>query len=230
MTVPRSAALSAAFLLLFSSMVVSTPDKTLDLPITKDAPGVLVPAPVTTNDETQDPRDEPPPVFYGEEIETPSDSIVYVLDYSCSMGVGDRLEKAQEEFERSVGGLPQSMRFGVVLYSCQILDLPVVKATPPNKAEAIRFVHAWYPNSGTATGPGTARGLSLDRANMTIVLLTDGEPNCGAEGLDGHRRMIRNMNIQRATVNVFGIAASGTWRSFCQDVARDNSGSYTDVP
>jgi Mg-chelatase subunit ChlD len=69
-----------------------------------------------------------------------------------------------------------------------------------------------------------------DKENRSVVLLTDGAPNCGASDIDGHRRMIRAHNTQGATINVFGIAASGTYRSFCQNVATDSGGSYFDVP
>ena len=65
---------------------------------------------------------------------------------------------------------------------------------------------------------------------MSVVLLTDGSPNCGASGMTGHRSMIANANTQGATVNVFGIAATGRYRGFCQGVASDSGGSYFDVP
>ena len=48
--------------------------------------------------------------------------------------------------------------------------------------------------------------------------------------MNSHRSMIRGNNSQGATVNVFGIAASGSYRAFCQGVARDNGGAYVDVP
>lgn len=205
----------------------------LDLPVLPEgyapgAPGALIPP--DEPEDSDDPRDEPPPVFYGEEIEGTGDSLVYVIDFSCSMNVEGREEKAEAEFERSVSGLAPSMRFGVVLYSCQLLCWPMEQATPAAKAGAIAFVKGWGPNSGTATGPAVAQGLELDRECTTLVLLTDGEPNCGADGTDGHRTMIRSANAQGAAVNVFGIAASGTWRAFCQDVARDSGGTYVDVP
>jgi len=48
--------------------------------------------------------------------------------------------------------------------------------------------------------------------------------------MDGHRAMIRRNNTQGATINVFGISASGSYRAFCQAVASDSGGSYFDVP
>ena len=42
--------------------------------------------------------------------------------------------------------------------------------------------------------------------------------------------MIRSANRQGAVINVFGIAATGAQRRFCQQVAADSGGSYIDVP
>jgi uncharacterized protein YbbK (DUF523 family) len=85
--------------------------------------------------------------------------------------------------------------------------------------------------AGGASGTGPATSLALmARENRAVVLLTDGSPNCGATDIEGHRRMIRSNNTQGATINVFGIAASGTYRQFCQAVASDSGGSYFDVP
>ncbi len=80
---------------------------------------------------------------------------------------------------------------------------------------------------------------------MAVVLLTDGLPNYGipltlhpntpqgtqlVAQFDAHRRVIRDANAQGATIDVFGVAATGLMRSFCQSVASDSGGSYFDVP
>ena len=195
------------------------------------------------DDDGDDPRDTPPPVFYGEEIESESDSIVYVIDTSCSMMVGftgspsdplrtSRLAKAKREVLRSIHGLPASFRFNVVGYSCEYIrwSAKAKPATEENKAAYFRWSgRLWYHGS-TGTGPAVAATLSFERDNLSVVLLTDGMPNCGARGLRGHREVIRQANRQGATINVFGILARGQWRAFCQGVASDSGGSYFDVP
>lgn len=227
---------SSVLILLLASLSLaqdlpSQPD--LDLPIIPEHydPKNRAPGPIPKPDG-DDARDEPPPVFFGEEIDAESDSIFYVIDFSCSMGRLDRDVKAKTEFARSVKALPPSFRFNVVVYSCQLsLWSPVMrKADTANKAEAVAFVEARHPHSGTGTGPAVGLALTTDRQNMSVVLLTDGAPNCGADGAAGHRAMIQNMNTQGATINVFGIDASGEWRAFCQDVAADSGGAYFDVP
>lgn len=105
----------------------------------------------------------------------------------------------------------------------------MVEATPANKQDGLGWVMGLQPTGATGTGPATAAALG-DKSNKLVVLLTDGAPNCGANSDSGHRSMIRSANTQRAKVNVFGIAAYGSYRAFCQGVASDNGGSYFDVP
>ena len=190
-----------------------------------------------------DPRDEPPPVFFGEEIDVEGGALVYVLDCSGSMSLGapvTRFEKAQRELRRSIAGLPPTLKFNVVDYDCAIMSMwPAARAaTPEAKALADAYVAALVPRGGTGTAPAVIRAFA-DPAGSTVVLLTDGCPTCGVSGSGGgksgwgqgcHRTAIRNANHRRATVNVFGIETGGVTREFCQAVAADSSGSYFDVP
>jgi len=194
---------------------------------------------------TDDPSDEPPPTFYGEEIESENDTIFYVIDSSGSMqwdnqsfvtadgqvANGSKMDRAKTELIRSITGLAPNFRFNMLTYDCntQMWQSSLVPADDANKQAAIAWVQSLQAGGRTGTGPATALGLG-DRENMAVVLLTDGAPNCGADGFEGHRTMISTNNTQGATINVFGIAASGDYRAFCQSVAGDSGGSYTDVP
>jgi hypothetical protein len=230
----RSSILSFALLLLLA-LVALAPDPHLDLPVTKDKlpppesiTGTLPPPP------PDDPHDEPPPLFFGEEIDTRTPSLIYVLDFSSSMDYRKRIDTLKTEFARSVNGLSPAFRFNVVTYGCwtKRWQGESVPASRANKAAGIAWVNGQQPQGGTATGPAVALGLQ-EKTNYAIVLLTDGDPNCGCEiapFTDCHRRMIRNANSQGATINVFGIAARGEYRAFCQGVAAESGGGYTDVP
>lgn len=202
-----------------------------------------------------DPRDTPPPVFYGEEIETESERIYYVLDRSGSMRADDggstsRWQSAVAAAKASIAGLPDSFRFGVRVFDCGALDWSsrLEDATDANKAAAIRWLGAQHPGGNTGTGPAVA-GVLARHPGVTVVLLTDGEPTCGTKG-DGpitraqrnyyarnpgawttpeqrHRKLIRRRN-RGSVINVFGIQARGAYRAFCQGVAADSGGSYYD--
>jgi secreted protein with Ig-like and vWFA domain len=200
----------------------------LDLPVdpsTYKLGATPVPTP-----PADDPKDEPAPIFYGEEIPTESSSLIYVLDFSGSMKYQKRIETLKDEFEKSVRGLSPTFEINVVTYGCwtKRWSSGMKQATDANKAAAIAWVRSQEPQGGTATGPAVALGLQ-DKTNLAVVLLTDGDPNCGADDREGHRQMIRRANSQGATINVFGIAAKGDYRQFCQNVASDSNGNYYDV-
>ena len=201
--------------------------------------------PVSSPPMGDDPRDTPPPTFYGEEIPSENDTLVYVIDRSGSMGWGSqsyvdldgsvkngpKMDRSKAEIIRSIMGLSQNFRFNIVGYDCYTImwSTGLQKADDANKQAAIAWVRALQPQGATGTGPATALGLG-DKENMAVVLLTDGAPNCGANGFEGHRTMISTNNTQGAVINVFGIAATGSYRGFCQNVAMDSGGSYHDVP
>lgn len=223
----------------------------MDLPVAPvkfgDPPSSEPPEPEPVEeDPLEDPRDSPAPVFYGEEIETQGDTLIYVLDVSCSMawGVsqayetfdgqtahGSKLDRAKAELEKSIRGLAPNFAFNIVAYSCNLLRWAssLQEASDPNKSAATAWARSLQATSSTATGPAVALALQ-DRTNFSVVLLTDGEPNCGADGCHGHRQMIAAANTHGATISVFGISASGGYRLFCQQVASDSGGTYMDIP
>lgn len=218
----------------------------LDLPLEKpEYQGAPPQPPAPPEEPPDDPRDTPPPTIYGEEIVSENDTLYYVLDISGSMdwdplsytGVdgsrrsGPRIDRAKAELIRSILGLSDNFKFNIIAFDCGTMQWrnALVPANDANKQAALGWVNSLYPRGATGTGPATALALG-DKNNKTVVLLTDGAPNCGANGLSGHRSMISANNTQGAKVNVFGIAASGSYRSFCQGVASDSGGSYVDVP
>jgi hypothetical protein len=231
---------------LVAAWIVQAQDATqpdLDLPVHPSAytRGATA-APVTTQEPALEPRDEPPPTIYGEEIVSDSEALVYVIDRSGSMLHRDRdpatnkrtlpsrWEKARAELARSVSGLPSKVRFNLIAYDCVLLRLwPATKpASDANKATALAWLEAIEPEGLTATGPATALALS-DRSVGAVVLLTDGEPNCSLS-TERHRAMIRSANSERVPIHVFGINANSAQRAFCMAVASESGGSYFDVP
>jgi hypothetical protein len=204
------------------------------------------PNPGDTPEDPMDPTDMgPPPTFFGEPIETETDTIFYVIDRSGSMSrdyqsfvnedgmvtAGSKMDRSKAEIIKSIMGLGENFKFNILSYNCAttMWQRELKEANDTNKQSAIAWVREQVASGRTGTGPANALALS-DKANMSVVLLTDGAPNCGADGFDGHRTMIRSQNTQGATINVFGIAASGLYRAFCQGVAGDSGGGYYDVP
>lgn len=265
------ALVAAALVVSWAFMVAlagCAPQDDLDLPVWPratpppiDATRQLGPqqlSPVEPPPPEKDPRDEPPPVFFGEEIDVEGGAIVFVIDRSGSMdeplrpverGIGvdgqpvllgpdspTRLEAAQRELVRCLSSLAPNLRFNVWAFDCTVTswayDLRAADAA--GKASAIAWVEALRGGSSTGTGPAVARALAAHRECVSYVLLTDGAPNCtGGNNYTAdppeHRRMIRDANAQGAAITVFGIAASGSYRAFCQQVAADSGGAYFDV-
>lgn len=199
-----------------------------------------------------DPHDGPPPTFFGEEIPVRGDSIIYVVDISGSMSLtvepflneagiattGNRLDRAKVELRRSIGQLPESFAFNVVVYDECVRTMwnGTQKATAGNKEVAFAWIAALMPLGWTNTGLAVATALG-EKGNLSVVLLSDGAPNfldCAMNyvgSYDQHRELIRGQNTQGARVNAFGIGVDGdpAARSFMQAVAADSGGSYFDV-
>lgn len=206
-------------------------------------------------DEADDPSDTPPPVFFGEEMESETDSIVYVLDESGSMrrfrtrwqtkdGTtvrGTRWERAVYEASLSIEGLAESFTFSIWVYECGVDAWPKkgrpVEATTENKKAALSFLASRQPWGPTGTGAAVSKAIK--RPVGLCVLLTDGAPNCGSEAkksaTDGahanaHREIIRRNNRHATPINVFGIQADKrAYRRFCEGVANDSKGRFFEI-
>jgi hypothetical protein len=213
------------------------PGAELDLPI-----GV---AKQTVEDEPQKPPSEDePPKIYDEDIPTKTDSIIFVLDISGSMNYGEssytgldgnptsgtKLERAKMELTRCILGLKDTFQFNIIAFDCDITNwMPArQQATPAMKASAVGWTNRIQARGATGTGPATAKALA-EKDNFTVVLLTDGYPNCigNRDGsMEEHRRMIRAANTQAAVIDVFGIQAYADMEEFCKNVAHDSGGKY----
>jgi len=212
--------------------------KEIDLPIGGPAAGFA-------EEDPQPPEEDDTPEFYDEDIPTRSESIIYVIDQSGSMGwgsttytgldgrptTGTPLDRAKCELIRSINALTEDYYFNIIAYDCDTRRWRASRqqATPANKASAAGWIGALRDMGATGTGPAMALALA-DKDNLTVVLLSDGAPNCGANGFSGHRNMIRSANTQHAVIHTFGIGAYGEFEQFLRDVASDAGGRYVAVP
>ncbi len=69
-----------------------------------------------------------------------------------------------------------------------------------------------------------------DKSNLLVVLLSDGAPNCGADGFSGHLSMIQSADTQHAVIDCFGISCYGDFEQFMRDVASTSGGVYFSIP
>ncbi len=230
-----------------------TIDRDADLPI--DAPVLRKPEPPKAPEPPTPPvtvDDTPPPVFFGKDIQN-TGSIVYVIDQSGSMSLtigaftndqgvvvtgGTRMDRAKAELIKSIKALPNSFVFNVVFYDECVRPWKgsSVKADDANKTAAFKYVGSQEPMGFTNTGLGVATALQ-DKANKTVVLLSDGEPNfldcaCNYVGTyDEHKNLIKSANSQNARIDCFGIGISGDpdAKNFMMSVASSNQGTYVEI-
>ena len=246
--------LLASALLLFAATTVSAQEG-LDLPIPAPVFGRSVPStdtppevPTSGDEGGDDPRDTPPPSFYGEDIDPESDALVYVLDFSCSMSLmepapfrqpngsvttGTRRERLLAEVEISLSKLSESFKFSIVVYgtSFTAFKTELVPANAENKVAAMQWLSEKRCLGMTITGPATVYGFSL-QGHEHILLLTDGRPNWDGASVrepPWHRALIRNRNERGVTVDVFGLGLEAAARTFCRGVASDSGGQFFEI-
>ena len=220
----------------------------LDLPIPPPVLGQATQeAPPSPEEDGDDPRDAPPPTLYGEDIDTETDALVYVVDFSCSMSLmepnpfsaggsvqqGTRRERAVAELTASIGSLAPNFSFTIVRYGTAFVAWRprLERATPENKADAISWCAQTQCLGETITGPATVYGLALG-GSAHVVLLTDGQPNWDGSGVappSWHRALIRDRNVAGAVIDVFGLHPPFEAAAFCQGVASDSGGNYYEV-
>ena len=193
----------------------------IDLPIEKPKPLDL-------------PEEEDGPTFYGEDLSSDSESLVFVVDFSCSMW-GSRIAKAKAEVTKAINSLTSNFKFSVVTFMCsvKVWQNQLVEATDQNKQSAASWVNGQSPGGATGTGPAVKTALQIDKDNKLVVLLTDGAPNCLGGGwgtTSDHLNMILQANTQKAKVDVFAIQPySDSYRQFCKDIAAKTGGKYKEV-
>ena len=183
-------------------------------------------------------------VSYGGHIfGSTTSSVIYVLDISCSMDWdtqtytnyqgqrrrGTRLDRARDTVIRSILDLGSNFRFNIIAFSTDSKSWAggVQNANPAKRNDAIAWLNRLRATGATGTGPAVALALA-DTSNDTVVLVTDGAPNVGANSPYAHRAMIRASNTHAAQVHTIGIGATGSYRAFLQGVAADSSGEFRD--
>ncbi len=280
-TTITAAATIAATLSFYSASATAGDLDVLDLPIEKPIRGRALQTPEPTPDPVEEPTSEPTadpkpdpkpdpepanepiseppadvpqdeaPTFFGNEIETPSQSIIFVIDRSGSMWLkvdpfvgldgqivsgGNRLDRAKVELKRAIAALTDNFVFNIVFYDECVYAWQAarVQANNNNKSAAIAFVDQIQPDGWTNTGVAMLAALA-EKENDVVVLLSDGAPNfldCAlttAGDIEYHRALISWANSQGARIDAFGIGLDDLTRTFMMNVAADAGGSFTEV-
>jgi len=105
-------------------------------------------------------------------------SVVFVLDRSASMGIDDRLGVAREQILATLGQLPPTARFQVIVYNRQcamLLQGPSdwVPVSPQTRAEAAADLRELSPEGGNDHLRALEAALYLQPE--AIILITDAD-------------------------------------------------------
>jgi hypothetical protein len=243
-------------LVLLTATTVCAQDSTLDLPVEPDRweayrRAHAAPAKLPALPETPPVEDEPPPpIFFGEEIPLgDNQTIVYVLDYSQSMGAVsrrvdycttlNRWEEVLIEAAKSVNGLAASIKFDLIVFGtnkgCGVSawKKEPIKAIDQHKRQALawlnQFNNVMLLGGATPAGPAVIMGLQMKPG--AVALLTDGYPSaCGLAGYPwiSHRQLIQRENTDNIRIDVFGFGVDSISYAveFAQGVASDSGGSF----
>ena len=178
------------------------------------------------------PWPEAVPEFYGVPIY--AQRICFVIDRSKSMAStvdGEtRLDRAVQELERAISGLPESDYFNIVAFDTDIKRFrrELIQATPEGKRMGISFAVGLDPGELTNCHDALMAGLDSDANLEAMLFLSDGEPTVGPI-IDPFTivEVVTDRNaFQRTTINTIGIDARGVHEEFLKQLAARNFGAY----
>lgn len=165
--------------------------------------------------------------FFGEFVQELG-RVVYVLDYSQSMGP-DRWAALRREFSRSVRNFDGE--FAALLYGCSVS--PFADDYSTDSEAAVSWVESrprpWLGHNATGTAQAVLYAFSLQPD--AVVLLTDGAPGgCGLARPGqvpyvAHAKVIRDHNVDQVPVHTFVFPNDEYAVRFGRIVAGDSGGT-----
>jgi hypothetical protein len=164
------------------------------------------------------------------EVPSQGRSVVYVIDRSCSMGEGGRLERARRELLASLGRLPATARFQIIAYNRHAESLSgsrraeLLPATDENKVLAARFLAGLVAEGSTGHAEALHKALFL-QADV-IYFLTDADD---LQAADVHA--LTQLNRGRSTIHTIELSTAHRDRPEMpmHVLAQSNRGRYQAV-
>jgi von Willebrand factor type A domain len=159
--------------------------------------------------------------------------VVFVLDTSGSM-IGPRIAAAKRELMQAIGGLPDHVHFGVVVFNgtVAVWHKQLLKASDENKHAALHYVDAQVAQSNTASYDALETALGFD--TEAIYFLSDGAPHGGkiTAPVDIVEAITQANRSRRVSIYTIGIGAGipgGPLDLFLKTLAEQNLGLYRRV-
>jgi hypothetical protein len=165
--------------------------------------------------------------FFG--LSSRGSRFAYIVDISASMQQGDRLGRAMDEIERSIGQLPDYSYFYIVLFSSDLVMPPMQQGWLRARRGTVQAISRWLRTIGAAGTteplPAFHQVFSLTERPDAIFFLTDGEIPSMTGG------DVRSMNDRGRRVLIHTIAfGNDAGQDLLRELARDSGGKYRFVP
>jgi len=165
--------------------------------------------------------------------------IVYVLDISTSMYIGNRIDRARQELRDALSALQPNESFDIVAFykTVSVFRGAMIPATPANIAQGKGFLDSLQLQGGTNVEAGLTAALKRPGVNV-IVLISDGVPTYGVESPKSMSRLVKRLNKNKArifTVGLTGKQPNGKDATFeatelLQRISRETNGEFKVIP
>lgn len=180
----------------------------------------------------------------GSGVNTANDPVVVVLDTSSSMSDTDssgteRIVGARAAVLGLVDALPPKSKFALIAYpgggrvvdGCSVgrVEIPLGELDQPTTAAAVRRL---TPDGDTPTAPALQHAADLIKRSPTqrgtIVLVSDGESNCGSTDVCELARKLATDGVE-VRVNTVGFQISDEGAGELTCIANSTGGRYVDA-
>lgn len=160
-------------------------------------------------------------------------NVVFVLDVSSSMLVGERAELMKHSLYKLIEYLRPDDKMGIVTYAtASSILMPSAYLSSVNKKDLKKMVEKVKIGGSTSGGLGIKQGFEqaskahiADGANM-VIIITDGAFN---KNSDNYIELIQKYQSQNITMSVVGIKNSSNDKQKMIEAATAGKGSYIPI-
>lgn len=137
--------------------------------------------------------------------------IIFVMDTSGSMAVGDRIGQAKKALKYCLNNLTDKDRFGVINFATTVNRYrdDLVTADAEHVADACKWVERLKATGGTAINPALLSALEMrskeEGRTFTVVFFTDGKPTIGETNTDKILASLAKHNTANTRIFTFGV-------------------------
>lgn len=197
-------------------------------PGTTGSAGNEVAALAADEQRTLDAASDDPSVLANATSKANEESVLFVVDTSGSM-FGTRLEQAKAALRQGIASLADRQAAGLRHYPSNYCDggRLLVPIAPDNRVAMQTAVEGLVADGQTPTGPALQAAVAdlPPSGSRTIVLISDGEANCGGDPCQAARDLVATTGI-KFTVQAVGFNVTGAAPAQLQCIADATGGRY----